>query len=198
MYLFLGKENKSGNWMKSLKYHAANLITRPNLTSNFIKIPQVAYVLVANLLTNISNVGCQLWKLRGIGIISCPGMVNKNWYSFEKQKRKKTDKYFHGPITKAPSDTWCNVKFSFCLTSKYKAIWKENLVVNQMSLRAFIPCTPTILVLTHLEGGRTSSSKFQIFCSPQPAYSQKVVNSSMCLPLQPTCSKTHRNACYTG
>ena len=38
---------------------------------------------------------------------------------------------------KALSDTQCNVKFSFCFTSKYKAIWKENLVVNQTSLRAF-------------------------------------------------------------
>ena len=30
-----------------------------------------------------------------------------------------------------------NVKFSFWFTSKYKAIWKENLVVNQMSFRHF-------------------------------------------------------------
>ena len=32
--------------------------------------------------------------------------------------------------------TW-NVKFSFCFTSKDKVIWKENPVVNQMSLWAF-------------------------------------------------------------
>ena len=38
---------------------------------------------------------------------------------------------------KALRDTWCYDKFSFCFTSKYKAIWKENLVVNQMPLRAF-------------------------------------------------------------
>ena len=41
-----------------------------------------------------------------------------------------------GSRNKAPSDTWCNVKFS-CFTSKYTAIWNENLAVNQMSLRAF-------------------------------------------------------------
>ena len=44
---------------------------------------------------------------------------------------------WRGTRNKALSDTWCNVKFSFCFTSKYKAIWKENLVVNQMSRRAF-------------------------------------------------------------
>ena len=38
---------------------------------------------------------------------------------------------------KGLSDTRCNVKFSFCYISKYKAIWKENLVVNQTSLRPF-------------------------------------------------------------
>ena len=65
--------------MKNLKYHAANLITRPNLPSNFIKISQVGYVHVANLATNISNVCHQLGKLRGIipisGGISCPGLL---------------------------------------------------------------------------------------------------------------------------
>ena len=44
---------------------------------------------------------------------------------------------WRGAWNKALSGTWCNVKFSFCFTSKFKAIWKENLVVNQMSLRAF-------------------------------------------------------------
>ena len=45
--------------------------------------------------------------------------------------------YLCGTRNKALSDIWCNVKFSFCFTSKYKAIWKENLIVNQTSLRAF-------------------------------------------------------------
>ena len=54
--------------MKNPKYDAANLdITHPNLSSNFIKISQVGYGLVANLATNISNVGRQLGKFRGIG-----------------------------------------------------------------------------------------------------------------------------------
>ena len=46
-----------------------------------------------------------------------------------------------GAWKKGLSDTWCSVKFSFCFTSKYKAISKENLVVNQMSLRPFFPRT---------------------------------------------------------
>ena len=51
--------------MKKLKYHAANFITHPNSPySNFFNISQVG---VANLAANISNVGCQLGKLRGIG-----------------------------------------------------------------------------------------------------------------------------------
>ena len=40
-------------------------------------------------------------------------------------------------MDKALSDTSCNVKFSFCFTSKCKAIWMENLVVNKTSLRTF-------------------------------------------------------------
>ena len=45
---------------------------------------------------------------------------------------------WRGARSKAQSDTWCKVKFSFCFASKYKAIWKENLAVNQTSLtRAF-------------------------------------------------------------
>ena len=44
---------------------------------------------------------------------------------------------WRGAWNKVLSDTWCNVKFYFCFTSKYKAIWKENLAVNQTSFSAF-------------------------------------------------------------
>ena len=32
---------------------------------------------------------------------------------------------------------FCNAKLSFRFTSKYKAIWRENLAIYQKSLRAF-------------------------------------------------------------
>ena len=58
---------------------------------------------------------------------------------------------WRGARNKALSDTWCNVKFSFCFTSKYKAIWKGNLVVNQTSLRAFfhVPLQLLVQMLYH-------------------------------------------------
>ena len=36
------------------------------------------------------------------------------------------------------SDFWCNVKFSSSFTTEYKEIWKENLVIYQKSLKAFL------------------------------------------------------------
>ena len=39
---------------------------------------------------------------------------------------------------KALSDFWCNVKFSSPFTTEYKEIWKENLVIYQKSLKAFL------------------------------------------------------------
>ena len=39
---------------------------------------------------------------------------------------------------KALSDFWCNVKFSWSFTTEYKEIWKENLVIYQKSLKAFL------------------------------------------------------------
>ena len=44
----------------------------------------------------------------------------------------------HKGKNEALSGTLCNIKFSFCFISKFKAIWKENLVGNQKTLRAFI------------------------------------------------------------
>ena len=39
---------------------------------------------------------------------------------------------------KALSDFLCNVKFSLSFTTEYKEIWKENLVIYQKSLKAFL------------------------------------------------------------
>ena len=49
-----------------------------------------------------------------------------------------------GAWNKALSDFRCKVKFSFCFTSEYNEIWKENLAIYQKSLRAFFLGTPSI------------------------------------------------------
>ena len=70
---------------------------------------------------------------------------------------------WRGTWNKALSDTWCNIKFSFCFSSKYKATWKENLVVNQMSLRAFFTRTPSVLLaLQSSASNRDHPTKFLI------------------------------------
>ena len=43
-----------------------------------------------------------------------------------------------GVWNKALSDFWCNVKFSSSFTTGCKEIWKENLVIYQKSLKAFL------------------------------------------------------------
>ena len=45
---------------------------------------------------------------------------------------------WRGLWNKALSDFWCNVKFSSSFTIEYKEIWKENLVIYQKSLKAFL------------------------------------------------------------
>ena len=45
---------------------------------------------------------------------------------------------WRGVWNKALSDFWCNVKFSLSFTTEYKEILKENLVIYQKSLKAFL------------------------------------------------------------
>ena len=45
---------------------------------------------------------------------------------------------WRGVWSKALSDFWCNVKFSSSFPTEYKEIWKENLVIYQKSLKAFL------------------------------------------------------------
>ena len=66
---------------------------------------------------------------------SLPSNYRCPWKKQNKNKLKQHN--WRGVWNKVLSDTWCNVKFSFFFSSKYKASWKENLVVNQTSLRAF-------------------------------------------------------------
>lgn len=56
----------------------------------------------------------------------------------------KARKVKRGVYNKVISDTWCNIKFSSCFTSKHKVIWKNNLAaVNHRSRRALILCCST-------------------------------------------------------
>ena len=45
---------------------------------------------------------------------------------------------WRGVWNKALSDFWWDVKFSSPFTTEYKEIWKENLVIYQKSLKAFL------------------------------------------------------------
>ena len=45
---------------------------------------------------------------------------------------------WRGVWNNALSDFWCNFKFSKSFTTEYKEIWKENLVIYQKSLKAFL------------------------------------------------------------
>ena len=56
---------------------------------------------------------------------------------------------WRGVQSKAQSDFWCKVKFSFCFTNKYNAIWKENLLY-QFNRSDFpgTPSTDSYLIIT--------------------------------------------------
>ena len=54
-----------------------------------------------------------------------------------------------GVWNKALSGFWCNVKFSSSFTTEFKEIWKENLVIYQKSLKAFLQA-PLQLFFTEL------------------------------------------------
>ena len=75
-----------------------------------------------------------------------PAPVRDNFCFLRVSAYGSFDCNWRGAWNQALSDTWCNVKFSFCFISKYKAIWKENLAVNHTSLRAFFN-TPLWLLL---------------------------------------------------
>ena len=49
-------------------------------------------------------------------------------------------------LKRQPNDFWCKVKFSFCLTSRHKAIWMENLAIYQKSSGAFFQAPLQLIV----------------------------------------------------
>ena len=60
--------------------------------------------------------------------------------------RKLGEMKWRGVWNKALSDFWCNVKFSWSFTTEYKEIWKENLIIYQKSLKAFLQAPLQILL----------------------------------------------------
>ena len=62
-------------------------------------------------------------------------LININ---FNDLGNKLSSSNWRGVWNKALSDFWCNVKFSLSFTTEYKEIWKENLVIYQKSLKAFL------------------------------------------------------------
>ena len=53
---------------------------------------------------------------------------------------------WRGVWNKALSDFWCNVKFSSSFTTECKEIWKENLVIYQKSLKAFLQAPLQLII----------------------------------------------------
>ena len=68
---------------------------------------------------------CNWWTTESLFLLHCEDVFAKtiNW---------------RGVWNKALSDFWCNVKFSSLFTTEFKEIWKENLVIYQKSLKAFL------------------------------------------------------------
>ena len=69
------------------------------------------------------------------------GKLNVIWYDTSHDNIHAVSCQFinwRGVWNKALSDVWCNVKFSSSFTTEYKEIWKENLVIYQKSLKAFL------------------------------------------------------------
>ena len=99
---------------------------------------------------------------------------------------------WRGRWNKALSDTSCNVKFSFCFTSKYKAIWKESLVVNQTSLAAFfhapLQLIPRVLSVVKIEVHR---------CSVQLHMSWKLVKNCHTIAKASLLLQQYQNSIYT-
>ena len=87
----------------------------------------------ANLLNHFKSFNITLLRLKNLCYNILPLLF---CWRLSFRFLKQNNRCYKSQI-EALNGTWCNVKFSFCFTSKYKAIWKDNLVVNQASLRAF-------------------------------------------------------------
>ena len=66
--------------------------------------------------------------------------------AFTKQIEQSIRFNWRGVWNKALSDFWYNVKFSYSFTTEYKEIGKENLVIYQKSLKAFLQAPLQLLL----------------------------------------------------
>ena len=69
--------------------------------------------------------------------LTLAGETEFSWANWASQYRRVRWQW-RGVWNKALSDFWCNVKFSSSFTTEYKENWKENLVIYQKSLKAFL------------------------------------------------------------
>ena len=82
-------------------------------------------------------------NLLGTSFVKCNKLLSCLYPAAMWQKRSHTAFRlalinWRGVWNKALSDFWCNVKFSSSFTSEFKEIWKENVVIYQKSLKAFL------------------------------------------------------------
>ena len=86
------------------------------------------------------------WEVTKINVLKCLETILISLklilaiFLSEKQQNilQNIEPPWRGVWKKALSDFWCNVKFSKSFTTEYKEIWKENLVIYQKSLKAFL------------------------------------------------------------
>ena len=60
----------------------------------------------------------------------------KGWFMWRGGNHGISPRFKRGVWNKALSDFWC--KFSESFTTEYKEIWRENLIIYQKSLKAFL------------------------------------------------------------
>jgi len=107
------------------------------------------WLFLVQLPQKLALIGCNvavgwLWEVKGsISAVSQPRRkcyLNNEAFSEKLGLRlqSRVVNNWRGVWNKALSDFWCNAKFSSSVTTEYKEIWKENLVIYRKSLRAFL------------------------------------------------------------
>ena len=120
-------------------YHNKKCVFRKAGSKYEYKIPPVCYTYISSKVSGVANL--------------------IQWLDI--QFKRLGDGKWKGVWNKALSDFWCNVKYSSSFTSKYKEIWKENLVIYQKSLKAFLHAP--LQLLWQLLLGFSPSDKFLVF-----------------------------------
>ena len=71
---------------------------------------------------------------------------------------------WRGVWNKVLSESFCNVKFSLIFSSKYKVIWKDNMAIDQKSLKAFFHAPVQFILRVGYDAFRI----FSFFETPLP------------------------------